>query len=267
MFVSISALAAVVVLWPMLSTAIAAQTSALLPAVGSSQSYVVTTTFKGPQPKEGGAPPNQTGRLTVSRTDLKTIRISFQSDSGNLQGTATIADANIFDQDSLYGPYVATYDNALVTAAGAGRTIGDRRIVSVALSPPMPPPGAMPPPPPGGFGQTRDGGPGSGFRVDVPPPQKLTLIVRVVSVSGSTHKLTGTGTATQTMPTPKGDAQVTVTMNVDETVAGGRVAYYNETVEHAIAGRQGRIILTSTTTLEAVRTKLGQRLSQRAQAI
>jgi hypothetical protein len=257
---------AIAFLLPTLSSALAAPASALLPAVGQSQSFIVTTSFKGPQPPEGAAPENQTGRLTVSRVDLKTVRVSFQSDSGHEMGTATIEDAKIFDQDAMYGPYIAPYDNALVIAAGAaGRRAGDRWSASIALAPPMPPPGEMPPPPPpDANGPPRTGSMGSGFRVMVPRPQTLTLSVTVVSLSGSTIKLSGTGTVTRKMPTPKGDMPMTVTMNVDEMISAGRVVYYDETVEHTLNGRQGQIKVTSATTLEATNAAPTQRMSQHA---
>ena len=249
------------------ATAVAAQatesataTASLLPAVATSQSFIVATKvqtpFHGGQPggrppdgasgqggppggpPPGGSPPSgagppggyrasfghdESGTLMLSRTTNDSVRVTTGGDLDTLDASFAIDTIGAVSASSPPNKYIVAFDNATAIAAKQTTTPkpGDTWDATAQIQT---------------FG---------GEQTAVP------IAVKVVSVSDGLLTLAATGSASITISTPRGDRPADLAIGIDMQVASGKLRSYAQKLAQTMKTPRRTITLDATTTLTA----------------
>jgi hypothetical protein len=225
----------------------AAATTSLLPAVGASQTFSVTTHTDAPQHPAGqgqghyeGRPPggaapsgapgaqhggfqqffrDESGTLTFKRATDASLVVTTTGDVDAIDAPLTVTSQGTVDPGTTPNRFIVAFDNAnAVATAVAGAAAG-----SATLSLLMP----------------------NGSVATVP------IAVKVLSTTGDVTKVEGTGSGTVTMSTPHGDRPIDINATADVELSAGRLSTYTQTLEQTIKTSFRTMNITTTTTLSA----------------
>jgi hypothetical protein len=228
----------------------AAATISLLPPVGASQTFVVSThtdaPFHHPQPNPNasgapaGPPPggaqgpggpahgngsfqeqlrDQNGTLTFNRSSNAALAVTASGDLDTLDSPLAVNAQGAIDPGQNPNRFIIAFDNASAIALAAAGTPAGTATFS-ALVP-------------------------QGSLVTVP------LTVKVLSTSGDTTKLEGTGSATITLSTPHGDRPVDMNATAELELTAGRLSAYTQTLEQTVKTPYRTMTITTTTSFKA----------------
>jgi len=232
------------------SIAAAATTSSLLPLVGTSQTFAVTTHTDAPfhrpppNPSASGAPTgpppggaqgpsgqghgfgqfqdqmrDQNGTLTFNRSSTAGLVITAGGDLDPIDSPLAVNAQGAIDPGQNPNRFIIAFDNASAIAVAAASTPAGSATFT-ALVP-------------------------QGSLATVP------LSVKVVSTSGDTTKLEGTGSATITLSTPHGDRPVDMNVTADLELTAGRLSAYTQTFVQTVKTPYRTMTITTTTSFKA----------------
>jgi hypothetical protein len=228
----------------------AAALSSLLPTVGSSQTFAVTShtdsPFHGGGPGQGpggpGGPPpsgafggsqghgggnfrafmrDESGTLTLKRDAAGSLSVTSSGDVDQVASPLTVTDRGTIDPGDTPDRFIVALDNAIVLASGmaAGTSSSSPWQASVSL---LMPPGSL---------------------------VLLPLQVKVLSSDSSGVKLEGTGTGTVMVSSPHGERPVDVNVTADEQLTAGRLTTYTQKIQQAIKTPYRTMNITNTVSL------------------
>lgn len=229
----------------------AAAASSLLPPIGASQTFFVSTHTDAPfhrPPGQGpgngpggsGSPPSggpqggapgagpgqfqqffrdETGTVTFRRATDDSLVVSTTGDLDPVDAPLSVNAQGAVDQGQSPNRFVVAFDNASALATAAASTPAGSATFS-ALMP-------------------------NASIATVP------LVVKVVSTNGDTTNLEGTGSGSVTIATPHGDRPVDINATADLELRAGRLSTYTQTLVQTIKTPFRSMNITTTTTLKA----------------